>query len=107
MNVREILDTADADDALLKEELSKHTCLDAITESYDEVKARADAQDEREKEEEFLRNVELETKRMDAKRKKAMAKTQKKNEPFDEDAFNKAFIAQSRFLKDREEIHTK
>lgn len=100
VNIKEILDfTKENQEQLVIEELAKHSCTDEIANKYSEVKARMDAQEEKEKAEEFARNVELETKKLESKLAKAKAKAEKSNEQFDEKAFTEEFIEKSRFLK--------
>lgn len=108
LNMREIVDFAEeTGEQSVKDELNKHICIAPILEKYDEVKARTDAAEEKEKVEEFRRNAELEARRLDAKLQKAKSKAEKKNEPFDEKTFKEEFIKNSKFLKDAEKANMK
>lgn len=101
LNVQEILNfSAETPEEAVSRELARYDCIDGIVADYDAVRARAQSAEQKELAEEFARNVELETRRMEARLTAARKKAQKKGGPFDEAAFREAFIAQSRFLKD-------
>lgn len=108
LGVREIVDYAnETDDSVIKEELRQHSCIGAILEKYDEVKARTDESERAAAQEEFARNAELEAKKLETKLSKAREKSEKNGEAFDENKFKKEFIEKSRFLKEDNKINTK
>lgn len=99
LNVHEILEYANEnDDAFLKDEFEKHDCIEAILANYEEVKLRTEENDRAEEQADFERNLELENKRLDAKKTAARAKAEKKGLPFDEDDYTARFVRKSRFL---------
>lgn len=101
LHIQEIVDFVKENDVpMVKEELEKHDCIDDIVQNYDEYKAKHDADEQKILDQEFVRNVEFETKRMESKLAKAKKKAEKNGENFDQQAFIDDFIENSRFLKD-------
>ncbi len=106
LNVKEIVDyyndekNAAGITGYLRDEFNKHTEYDKILEHYEAACERKAQREEKEKEEAFLRDCEMEEKRYQFMlgRAKKKAKT-----PFDEEAFRKDFVAKSRFLKVKED----
>lgn len=106
LNVKEIVDyyndekNATGITGYLRDEFNKHTEYDKILEHYEAACERKAQREEKEKEEAFLRDCEMEEKRYQFMlgRAKKKAKT-----PFDEEAFRKDFVAKSRFLKVKED----
>lgn len=84
LNLMEVKTYAEEkNDAFVLDELKKHDCIDAILASFDEVKARTVAKQYEEDKAQFLRDVDVEGKRLAARSEKARKLALAKNRPFD------------------------
>lgn len=102
LNVKEILDFMQENQPeIVKEELAKYDCIDEIVSDYEAVQERVNAAEQKELDDEFERNLELENKRFESKLAKARIKAEQNNEVFDEELFTKSFIENSRFMKEK------
>lgn len=90
---------AEKDDAFIKDELSKFDCIEEILKDYEEVKARVAAAERKENLESFIRNVELEGKRVAQRTQKAKQKAEKAKKDFDEKAYADTQKLHSQFLR--------
>ena len=106
LNVKEIVDycrdenNAEKITGYLRDEFNKHTEYDRILEGYEAACDRKAQREEKDKEETFLRDCEMEEKRYQFLLDRAKRKTKG---DFDVETFRKEFVSKSRFLKIREE----
>lgn len=87
LNVKGILDEESAVEDIVTAEIQKHQDeIERIIEHYEEAKARTEETANREGVAEFLRELELEDKRVRERVIRAESKAKKKGEPFDEES---------------------
>ena len=106
LNVKQIVDyvrdenNASKITSYLRTEYEKHTEYDLIILGEDAAAERKREKEEREKEENFLRDCEMEEKAYQFRLKRAR---KKEGETLDEEAFRREFVASSKYLKVKEE----
>ena len=104
IRLKEIIDESHKyNDKFILAELEDYDMLDEIVSQYDEAVIREEKAIAEEKEAEFGRNVELESKKLDSQIKKAKEKAIKNGSAFDEEQFTKNFIYKSKHLIKLEE----
>ena len=86
------------------DELDKFDCIGNILANYETAKQQYEYISEQEDLQELHRNIDLEEKIMAFKIKGAKNKANKAKVQFDEEAFVKEFIQNSRFIKDKSKL---
>lgn len=96
---KEIVDYAEEyNDSFIKERLNEFADLEQVLSMYEDAKAREDEKYAIEEQEDFERNIELETKKLENKIAKQKAICQKKGISFDEEKFIRDCVYKNRYL---------
>lgn len=100
LNMKEILLYVDkTSDKFVQDELSKFDCIDEIVKDYDEVKVIVDNEIRKENISDFLRDIDLQFKRINSKLELVKKKANKKGEKINEEEFIINNKMKSRYLK--------
>ena len=100
LNVADILEYAnDSGDEFVKDEISKHDCLAEISAKAPETRQRVRLAEREEEIADFLRDIELEFKRVDSRCEKNKQKALKKGMEYNESADRAEVMNKTRYLK--------
>ncbi len=99
VELKGIVDYAvDYNDTFILSKMAEFEDLDKVIAMYDDAKAREDAKFAQEEQEDIERNIELETKKLEAKIAKQKAICEKKGINFDEENFIDQYVYRNRYL---------